>query len=229
MWLTKLWWLFDFSFSFSLFLLPVFCLFFNLFGEVLFFAKLLDVYSQYVFDNPTLFACLNTSVDDELRCFFVGFFLIVVCNDRDIGVTLFLTRRAEFARATTEEKKSERVLGVFFRKKSTVPSWGFRRLLLESDGSETVHPPWFFLQRGSVRGFTFPTSRLYSHISVLSFRSPIFYVSGFRNLLLLVLHWVSIDISKQFFARVSTVSCRAPTGWHALLLAVNSWMEYLWK
>lgn len=45
---------------------------------MLFFAKLLDVYSYYVFDTPTLFACLGTSVDEELRCF-----LIVVCDDRE--------------------------------------------------------------------------------------------------------------------------------------------------
>lgn len=65
MWLTKLWWLFDFIISFARFRFLSF-----LFGEVLFFAKLLDVYSYYVFDTPTLFACLVTSVDEELRCFF---------------------------------------------------------------------------------------------------------------------------------------------------------------
>ena len=61
--------------------------FFILFGEVLFFAKLLDVYSYYVFYTPTLFACLLISVDEELRCLF--FIFIVVCDDREInGVTL---------------------------------------------------------------------------------------------------------------------------------------------
>lgn len=51
---------------------------------MLFFAKLLDVYSYYVFDTPTLFACLVTSVDEELRCSFFFFFLIVVCDDREM-------------------------------------------------------------------------------------------------------------------------------------------------
>lgn len=65
MWLTKLWWLFDSLLFFARFRFLSF-----LFGEVLFFAELLDVYSYYVFDTPTLFACLVTSVDEELRCFF---------------------------------------------------------------------------------------------------------------------------------------------------------------
>lgn len=91
MWLTNLWWLFDSIFcffifrSFSAFLSFSF---FFLFGEALFFAKLLDVYSEYVFDTLTLFACLVTSVDEELRCFS---FVLVVRDDREI-VWRFLTQ-----------------------------------------------------------------------------------------------------------------------------------------
>lgn len=47
---------------------------------MLFFAKLVDVYSYYVFDTLTLFACLVTSVDEELK----RSFFIVVCDDREI-------------------------------------------------------------------------------------------------------------------------------------------------
>lgn len=58
-----------------------FCFWSFLFGEVLFFAELVDVYSYYVFDTLTLFACLVTSVDEELER---SFFFIVVCDDREI-------------------------------------------------------------------------------------------------------------------------------------------------
>lgn len=98
-------------------------------------------------------------------------------------------------------------------------------LLLEFDGSETVHPP-HFSSKGFGTWFYFLMFVVIT--SWLSCLITHFLCVRFWNLLLLVLHWVSLDISKQF-ARVSTVSCCAPTSWHALLLAVNSWMEYLWK
>lgn len=48
----------------------------------MFFAKLVDVYSYYVFDTPTLFACLVTSVDEELKCSFFVFLLLFVMTGK---------------------------------------------------------------------------------------------------------------------------------------------------
>lgn len=67
----------------------IFSLFVFFFGEVLFFAELLDVYSYYVFATPLLFACLVTSVDEELRCLGFFFFIVVVWWQGN-GVTLLM-------------------------------------------------------------------------------------------------------------------------------------------
>lgn len=110
----------------------------------MFFAELLDVYSYYVFDTPTLFACLVNSVDEELRCFF-----IVVCDDRCEAFDASAYPRAEFKSDVLGGKKAEWCL--------TLLANVHLSLLLGFDGSETVHPP-HFSSRGLGCGFFFSDS-----------------------------------------------------------------------
>lgn len=136
MWLTKLVvvvWLFSAGFF-------AFCPF--LFGEVLFFAKLLDVYSYYEFDTPTLFACFVTSVDEELRCFF-NCCLWWQGNSVKLLTQVHIPMQSLKWRHGGEKKLNR----VFFCK---IDSSVFKLManshlsfLLGFDGSETVHPPPF--------------------------------------------------------------------------------------
>lgn len=85
-------------------MLLVFCLLSFLFGEVLFFAELLDVYSYYVFDTPTLFACLVNSVDEELRCILL---LFVMTGKQCEAFDASAYPRAEFKSDVLGGKKAE--------------------------------------------------------------------------------------------------------------------------
>lgn len=198
MWLTKLWWLFDFIFRSLVF---AFCLFFILFGEVLFFANLLDVYSYYVFDTPTLFACLVTSVDEELRCFF---------NRRlwwqGNSVTLFdAYPRAEFKSDVLGGKKGYFVKDWVFN----VMANSHLSLLLGFDESETVHPP-HFLQGGCVFFFLILCCNSH-HLMLCCLIKSTFLCVRFSSetyYCLFCTEYLSISPSSCGISR--TVSCCAP-------------------
>lgn len=103
-------------------------------------------------------------------------------------------------------------------------------LLSGFDGSETVHPP-SFSSRGLGWVFFFFLILIVviniSNVLVMLFNQTHFLCVRFSSetYYLLVLHWVSLDISKQFRGSRPSPAHQST----ALLLAVHSWAVDLWK
>lgn len=161
---------------------------------------------------------------------FFLFFFIAVCDDREINGVTLLTQ----VHIPTQSLKW-RLLG------GKKPKWVFVWLTVQSlawrqicicrflggfDGSETVNPPRF-LQ--GVLGFCFLVSDSVCCNSYLQcfgyvvWSNPLSTCQVFSWNLLLFLHWVSLDISKQLRGPQTSPAVRLIT---ALLFSVNSWAWY---